>query len=98
MAKSAKWEGPIQIGSVGINHLRPSEKAGLYVISKSYWNGLPDTDAGILYVGQSNTLRRRIGEIVSVLLGFGPSPDMRYSHGKSRRIFHEECNSDIVES
>ena len=96
--KVPKWEGPIQIGKVGTNFLRPSEKPGIYVTSKRGWSSQPNKKAGILYVGKGGILRWRVGTLVAVLLGFAPEPNSRYLHGKARRIFHKECSSDIANS
>jgi hypothetical protein len=91
------WEGPLRIGEVATNTLRPPEGPGLYIISKEKWSERPDSAAHVIYVGQAGILRRRAGELVAALLGFSPSGDNRYLHGKGRRIFHELCNSSVAE-
>lgn len=99
---SASWQGPIQVKKVATDSQRPSESPGVYIVSKRGWSGRPTADAGILYVGKSDVLRWRVGALVAVLLGFGPEADrpreQRYLHGKGRRIFHEECHSNVAES
>jgi hypothetical protein len=93
-----KWEGPISIGEVVTNTLRPPESQGLYVVSKGKWTDEPTKEAHVIYVGQAGILRRRVGELVAALLGFAPSGELRYLHGKGRRIFNELCHANGAES
>ncbi|MGD0074692.1 MAG: hypothetical protein ABSD31_10170 [Candidatus Binataceae bacterium] len=92
------WQGPIRIGELGTDLVRPPESQGVYVISETKWVKEPTNKDHVIYVGKAGTLRWRLGEIVAVLLGFGPSGELRYLHGRARRIFHSNCHSDIAES
>jgi len=92
------WEGPIKIGEIASNDLRPPESQGVYVVSRSNWVEQPTKESSVIYVGQAGILRRRIGELVAALLGFAPSSERRYLHGKGRRIFNETCHAKIAES
>ena len=92
------WLGPLKIEEIGTDPLRPPESQGVYVVSETKWVGEPTKEAHVIYVGKAGTLRWRVGGLIAALLGFCPSGDRRYLHGKGRRIFNEKCHSSLAES
>jgi hypothetical protein len=70
------WTGPIELERLLDRPLanskqRPPTSPGIYVVSTKPWASRgPTSDGSILYVGQGNVLRRRIGQLVAEMLGF----------------------------
>src|ERR1700687_5924447 len=82
---------------------RPPESDGIYVLSERHWNRQPEAQAGILYVGQAQFLRDRIGRLVAEILGFtgdNPSYGGSYYHSGGHRLWHGHClkmNTEPIE-
>jgi hypothetical protein len=69
------WEGPRYLKDwlsqpLLNRNLRPPETAGIYIVTERSWNGTPDVNAGVLYVGQTRYLRDRVGRLIAEILGF----------------------------
>jgi hypothetical protein len=63
------WVGPYQISSylgdaVRDADARPPEAPGLYIVSERPWSGMPDLNAGLIYVGRAAYIRYRIGQLL----------------------------------
>jgi hypothetical protein len=101
----AGWAGPFMIGDylgnvVRDRNLRPPDAPGVYVISERSWQLLPNREAGILYVGQAQYLRYRIGQLLPDLFGF-TSDDRAdreaYEHRGGHSLWHRYCVETGVE-
>ena len=99
------WAGPFRIGDflnnvVRDQNLRPPDAPGVYTVSKRGWYGLPTREAGILYVGQAQYLRYRIGQLLPDLFGF-TSDDRAdheaYEHRGGHSLWHRYCVETGVE-
>jgi len=75
-------------------NLRPRDAPGVYVVSERSWKLLPNREAGILYVGQAQYLRYRIGQLLPDLFGF-TSDDRAdreaYEHRGGHSLWHRYC-------
>src|SRR5262249_50397414 len=103
-SEKLRWDGPFVLGKWITSFLDmtggdwPPERPGVYVVSLASWRDRPSRKERILYVGCSETLARRIGDLVQVLLGFysvegtksfGPHPGWRirdYCYSNDRDI------------
>lgn len=93
------WEGPYRIRGflnelVQRPELRPPDSAGIYVLSQKSWKEVPDEKCGLLYVGQSQYLRFRMGELFSDLLGVTPDSfddEEAYKHRGRQADWHWHC-------
>jgi hypothetical protein len=66
----------------------------VYVVSERSWHLLPNSEAIILYVGQAQHLRYRIGQLLPDLFGF-TSDDRAdreaYEHRGGHSLWHRYC-------
>jgi hypothetical protein len=99
------WAGPFRIGDylrnvVRDRNLRPPDAPGVYVVSERSWPVLPNREAGILYIGQAQYLRYRIGQLLPDLFGF-TSDDRAdreaYEHRGGHSLWHRYCVEASVE-
>jgi len=108
MAESDKltWAGPFAVREWITSFLDrsdcdwPPEVPGVYAVSLEKWQERPSESNTILYVGCSENLLGRVGDLVSVLLGFydsgaGAKPIGRHSGWKIRKFC---CASPHVRS
>ena len=93
------WAGPFRVGDYLANvvrdrNLRPPDAPGVYVVSERIWQVLPNRQAGILYVGQAQHLRYRLGQLLPDLFGF-TSDDRAdreaYEHRGGHSLWHRYC-------
>jgi hypothetical protein len=82
------WQGPYRLGDnrgdIFTNTLiRPPPSAGIYVVSENNWRTTPDAGAQPLYVGRSNYLRSRLGDLLSDMLGFTGDEPLGRGEGNS---------------
>lgn len=90
------WNAPFKIGDylsdpLVRTDLRPPAERALYIVSRQPWRSkLPDQRDSVLYVGQSNDVRYRLGQLIGDALGFtGDSPGYSgsYYHSGGHRLW-----------
>ncbi len=99
------WTRACRIGDYLSNVIRdrdsrPPESAGVYVVSKCPWEGMPSKSSGVVYVGQARYLRSRIGALFCDLLGFTGdeySDGEAYEHGGGHFLWYHYCIAHAVE-
>ncbi len=98
------WVGPYQISSYLGNAVRdadaqPPEASGLYIVSQRPWSGMPDVNAGLIYVGRAAYIRYRIGQLLCEMCGFTSetTEDEAYGHRGGHAIWHGYCLPRNVE-
>src|SRR5262249_21196087 len=76
----------------------PPERPGVYVVSLEKWQRCPSEQEKILYVGCSQNLLERIGDLVQVLLGFYNSPEGPKEVGRHTgwKIREYSCNKPHI--
>ncbi len=91
------WSGPFTIGALLERCLEsdrpwPPESPGVYVVTRRYWEGEPDREAEILYVGgitgKSNRFVTRIGDLIADMYGFFGEDTGHHSGGQK---LHRWC-------
>ena len=66
----------------------------IYIVTERSWTGTPQAETGILYFGQTSSLRYRVGQLVAEILGFTtetPGVAGAYYHGAGHRIWTDYC-------
>ena len=69
------WVGPSRLRDLLENCMAPDypwpgEVPGIYFVSERAWHGVPIQECGPLWVGKTSVLLRRMGELLSDMLGF----------------------------
>jgi hypothetical protein len=73
---------------------------GIYIVTERSWTGTPQAEAGILYIGQTGSLRYRVGHLVAEILGFtneAPGSVFSYFHSGGHTIWTDYCLQQNVE-
>jgi hypothetical protein len=94
------WVGPYQISSLlGDADARPPEAPGLYIVSERPWSGMPNLNAGLIYVGRAAYIRYRMGQLLCEMCGFTSetTEDEAYGHRGGHAIWHRYCLPRNVE-
>lgn len=66
---------------------RPPNSEGVFLVSERPWDEMPSKFSGIVYVGQSESLRRRIGQLLCDL----------YDHHSDHFLWHHCCTARGLE-
>ena len=94
-----QWVGPFRIQEylchvMRDRELRPPDAPGLYVLTERSWARAPAREANVLYVGQAQYLRYRIGQFFSELVGFtsdDSAGEEAYQHRGGHQLWHRFC-------
>jgi hypothetical protein len=93
------WAGPFRIGDYLANvtrqrEARPPDASGVYVLTERTWQTMPTKQANIVYAGQAQYLRYRIGQLLCDLFGFTGDDSAdgdAYEHRGGHLVWHRYC-------
>jgi hypothetical protein len=93
------WSKPIKIRSLieksikNLSNEIPPEKEGIYIITEKFFEKNPDHSCNPRYVGRASYLIRRIGDLLSDILGFyiKSLDHVKKGHHSGGQTIHSKC-------
>jgi len=88
------WRGPYKLRDLidrpaDDDRYLPTDDVGVYVVTRARWEGSPNRQCGVLYVGgntgKSDRFRTRVGDLLADMCGFYGRETGHHSGGQSIR-------------